>query len=336
MGLGDSPSGGPVDASDRTSRRPERSRRDTKGSLSLPSPSDSPRRPSSLVLVRPWCSLSGPVGSLPVGASPLGGVRRGGRCGVGALRARGAAVAPTGRCTSVRILCAVWSESAVRNYCGYWMRLSLRSRRVCSALRAALIRHALPRDLLVLCGSSGPCDTHCVRQCWPWGCGYSYFAHRNSRRPLGLRNSQCSASRSRRGVGASARASHIATLRVPAHFTEHPSRRPRRWIGEPRVSPLRGRFPTARCMRYALVMLRETRYAAWTVQDGMDGVLATRLVARNAVIVAQGAFSPLAGRLLDVARCEARSASCRAQPDAKYEVRVIAQRDEARSASLRE
>lgn len=68
-------------------------------------------------------------------------VRR--RCGVGALRARVAAVAPTGRCTSVRILYAVWSGSAVRNYYVYGMRPSLRSHRVSPALRAALIMHAL-------------------------------------------------------------------------------------------------------------------------------------------------------------------------------------------------
>lgn len=84
-----------------------------------------------------------------------------------------------------------------------------------------------------------------------------------------------------------------------------------------------GRIPAARCMRYALVVLRETRCAAWVVQDGMDGVLADRLVALNAVIVAQCAFGPLAERWLDAVRCEARSASCRAQPDAKYEARVV-------------
>lgn len=48
----------------------------------------------------------------------------------------------------------------------------------------------------------------------------------------------------------------------------------------------RGRIPAARRMRYALVMWRETRYAAWAVQDGMDGVLADRCVAHNAVSVA--------------------------------------------------
>lgn len=42
-----------------------------KGSLTLPSPAVSLLRPSSLALVRPWCSLSGPVGSLPAGLRPL-------------------------------------------------------------------------------------------------------------------------------------------------------------------------------------------------------------------------------------------------------------------------
>ncbi len=70
-----------------------------KRSLTLPSPACSLLRPSSLALVGPWCSLSGAVGSLPVGASPLGGGRGARRCGVGALRARDAAVAPTGRCS---------------------------------------------------------------------------------------------------------------------------------------------------------------------------------------------------------------------------------------------
>lgn len=108
------------------------------------------------------------------------------------------------------------------------------------------------------------------------------------------------------------------------------------------------RIPAARCMRYALVMLRETRYAAWAVQDGLDGVLADRLVARNAVIVARSDFVPLARD------CWTQSAAKRAARvfwrspfrSAKRELpgavrdecgaRMDAQRDEARSASLRE
>ena len=57
------------------------------------------------------------------------------------------------------------------------------------------------------------------------------------------------------------------------------------------------------------------------VQDGMDGVLAARPVARSAGIVASYACGPLSGRLPDVVRCEARSASCGRSPlrSTKYE-----------------
>lgn len=82
-------------------------------------------------------------------------------------------------------------------------------------------------------------------------------------------------------------------------------------------------------MRYALVTLRETRYAAWAVQDGMDGVLAARLVARNAGIVASCACGPLAERLPGAARGE-----CGARMDAQRLSGVA--RDEVRSTSLRE
>lgn len=62
-----------TDCAARYDEPPRRSHRSAhrRRSLTLPSPVDSLRRLSSLALVLPWCSLSGPVGSLPAGLRPL-------------------------------------------------------------------------------------------------------------------------------------------------------------------------------------------------------------------------------------------------------------------------
>ena len=214
------------------------------------------------------------------------------------------------------------------NRCVYRMRLSLRSRRVSCPLRAALIMHALPRDLLVLCGSSGPCVPYCVRRCWPWRCVCSYFVLRN-----GLRRT------TRTSGFAALRVSWSSRCRcVCSCFALRNAARPRplrgasipsEGIREPRMRSRCGRIPAALRMRYALVMLRETRKAVRSEQDGMEGVLADRSVARSAASVAQSAFGPLAERLPDAVRYEARSASCRTQSV------VSAEHDWARSGRPR-
>lgn len=85
-------------------------------------------------LVRPRCSLSGPVGSLP-GALRALGARVGLRFGVGALRACRSRRAHW----SLRDHGVCWTESSVRNLLVVAMPLSLRARHVCRALCAALI-----------------------------------------------------------------------------------------------------------------------------------------------------------------------------------------------------
>lgn len=234
----------------------------------------------------------------------------------------------------------------MRNYCGYWMRLSLRSRRVSSALRAALIRHALPRGLLVLCGSSGPCVPHCVRRCWSWSCGYSYFGLRNGLRPLTLRASQRFASEASNFMfrGASrqphfvlrsaprlvviAVSVRLLVLRTSQRFASPPTSRSVHPFGgdpDPRMRSLGDQIPAARRMRYALVMLRETRCAAelgarlagWTVRGS------TRCASRrdHCAMRIRSARGANAGRSLlrsaqrelpGAGRCEVRSTSSRA------------------------
>lgn len=183
-------------------------------SLSLPSRPSSLLRPSSLALVSPWCSLSGAVGSLPCGASPLGGVR----CGVGALRARRRRRAV---CSlfPVRIRCAVWTESGgappslvngsplLRRprllVSRTSQRAALSSRQLCAARSAARKWSALV--------VSGPTwdlrapglGTACV------GAGWGVVL------------------RCRRGVGPAARAPCFATLRVCSNSVHRNASRPR-------------------------------------------------------------------------------------------------------------
>jgi len=185
-----------------------------RGSLNLPFPAVSLLCPSSLALVCPWCSLSGAVGALPFGASPLGGGRGvlvvvSVRCArvtqasrpreaaldtypgrfVDGVRRR-ASVSPADRC----------SRSAPVYAC-FVPRNELRSGFGSCALRAARILHGRPR-------APRECSTPEFRT-----------ARVGAGRGIALRG--------RRGVGASARAPHVTSLRVCSHSVLRNASRPR-------------------------------------------------------------------------------------------------------------
>ncbi|MBP2382823.1 hypothetical protein JOF43_002780 [Brachybacterium sacelli] len=287
---------------------PSRPQSLNKGSLT-PSPADSLRRLSSLALVRPWCSLSGLVGSLPAGASPLGGGRGVDRCDVGALRAHDAAVAPTGRC----------------------------SRCETGALTGRVPRYAssqpsqrCPRDV------HGSSAVRCAQRC-------SCMVSPRTSWILGTRVQYCGR---RRWPGpASARTSYFAMLRVswssrcrcvPAHFTKCRSSRRVPWIGDPRMHSRSGRIPAARRMRYAPDTLRVTLSVARTRAHRRERFPrgAVRCASRRVLLRAAHAFRPRSvfGRSpwrstkyeqTDAVRDATRSASCRTPSDAQREAQAV-------------
>lgn len=152
------------------------------------------------------------------------------------------------------------------------MRLSLRPRRVSSALRAALIMHALPRDLLVLGGSSGPCVPHCVRRCWPRRGVCSYFVLRNGLRLLTLRASQRFASdyshfvpRSASRVVVVAVSVRLLVLRASQRFASPPTSQSVHPVGgDPGSSDAPAARSNSRCAVHAL-------RARCVARDAIDG-----------------------------------------------------------------
>lgn len=137
----------------------------------------------------------------------------------------------------------------------------------------------------------------------------AHIATRDDHSDFGIRNAPCLEL-----VAVSVR---LLVFRTSQRFASPPTSRSVHPVGgDPGSSDALTGWSDSRCAVHALRARRVARDAMCGVDGaGRHGrISADRVVARNAVTVERYASVPLAERLPDAARCEARSASCRTQP----------------------